>query len=98
MVESVHVWLKYEKRYYRCIRARMKDLHYETDDNIGPKPISSPFWGYPHIIEYAKPYTYNRLYEVEKIFDTWSEAEKDMKSFTWEIILTGFFSDIFGNG
>ena len=98
MVESVHVWLKYDNRYYRCIRARMDRLHYsdELDDSL--KPLHGISWGFPHIIEYAEPYTYNRLYEKEKVFDTWEEAERDMKAFTCEIVLTEVFNDIFGDG
>ena len=98
MVESVHVWLKYDNRYYRCIRARMDRLHYsdELDDSL--KPLHGIFWGFPHIIEYAEPYTYNRLFEKEKVFDTWEEAERDMKAFTCEIVLTEVFNDIFGDG
>jgi len=99
MVESVHVWLKYGDRYYRCIRARMEALCYSTPDlDDGLHPLKDHSWGYPHIIDYCSPYTFNRLYEVEKIFDTWEEAEKDMKSFTWEINLTEVFNDILGDG
>lgn len=99
MVESVHVWLKYDDRYYRCVRARMEALAYSTPEiDDGIHPLEGHSWGYPHLIEYVKPYTFNRLYEVEKSFDTWDEAEKDMKSFVWEIDLTEVFNDILGDG
>lgn len=99
MVESVHVWVKYGDRYYRCIRARMDSLAYSTPEiHDDTHPLEGHSWGYPHIIEYVKPYTFNRLYEVEAIFETWEEAEKDIKAFDGQINLTEVFNDILGDG
>lgn len=99
MVESVHVWLKFNDKYYRCIRARMDSLAYSTPDiDDGQHPLEGHSWGYPHIIEYVKPYTFNRLYEVEAVFPSWEQAEKDIKAFDGHIDLTGVFNDILGDG
>lgn len=97
-MESVHVWLKYNNRYYRCIRARLTNLHYDTEPDGEPMLYTGMSWGFPAIIEYSAPYTYNRLYETEKIFDTWEEAEADIRAFNGEVVLTEFFNDIFGDG
>lgn len=98
-VESVHVWVKQGDKYIRCVRARMKDLAYSTPEiHDGLHPLKGHTWGYPHIIEYVKPYTFNRLYEVEERFDSWAEAEKDMKSFTGTPNLTEVFNEIIGDG
>lgn len=97
-MESVHVWLKHDNRYYRCVRACLSNLHYDTAPEGEPKLYTGMSWGFPSIIEYVEPYTYNRLYETEKIFDTWEEAEADIRAFKGEVVLTEFFSDIFGDG
>lgn len=97
-MESIHVWLKYANRYYRCIRARLTNLRYDTEPDGEPILYNGTSWGFPAIIEYSDPYTYNRLYETERIFDTWEEAEADIRAFNGEAVLTEFFNDIFGDG
>lgn len=97
-MESVHVWLKHDNRYYRCVRARLTDLHYDTEPDGQPKRYTGTTWGFPAIIDYSEPYTYNRLYETERIFNTWEEAEADIRAFSSDAVLTEFFNDIFGDG
>lgn len=99
-VESVHVWLKHEDRYYRVVCARILDLTLTLEDEDLPPLTLQDSWGLPHIIGYDEPYIFNRLYEVEKIFRTMQEVEDDMKRFELEpdIILTEFFNDILGDG
>ena len=95
---KTHVWLKHDNRYYRCVRARLTDLHYDTEPDGQPKRYTGTTWGFPSIIDYSEPYTYNRLYETERIFNTWEEAEADIRAFSDDAILTEFFNDIFGDG
>lgn len=95
---KTHVWLKRDNRYYRCVRARLTDLHYDTEPDGQPKRYTGTTWGFPAIIDYSEPYTYNRLYETERIFNIWEEAEADIRAFSDDAILTEFFNDIFGDG
>lgn len=98
-LESVHLWIGFKDRFYRCARARMKNLRYDTDENAAM--IRSPggqIWGYPHILEYHHPFHFNRMYVVEKRFDTEKEMIDDLENYEGGIELKGWLDELFGDG
>lgn len=98
-LESVHLWIRYKERFYRCVRVRMKSLQYDTNKDALMK--SSPgeqIWGYPHILEYRHPFHFSRMYVVEKKFDTEEDLLENLEYFDGSIELKGWLDDLFGDG
>ena len=55
-------------------------------------------WGYPHILEYRQPYHFNRMYEVEKTYETEDSLLYDLAHYDGSIELTTWLDDLFGDG
>jgi len=96
-LDSIHVWIKHGDKYLRCMRGCLKKLCYESAFNEDPLPIEHS-WGFPNMMVFLEDYTFIRLYVTEKSFDSWEEAEQDIRSFDGDVVLTEFFNDIFGDG
>lgn len=98
-LESIHLWVANKDSYYRCVRARMTNLKYDKEENgeFAQSP-GSQIWGYPHILEYRYPFHFNRMYVIEKRFDTEKELLDDMGQFDGDINLTGWLNDLYGDG
>lgn len=98
-LESVHVWLRYNEKFWRCIRARITNMTIDTEpDGKNAHSYGEQIWGHPNIVEYRDPYHFNRMYVIEKRFDSEKELLEDMEQFHGEVELKGFLDDIFGNG
>ena len=98
-LESVHVWLRYREKYWRCLRARITNMRYCIDpEEEKAESSGEQIWGHPNIVEYRKPYHFNRMYVIEKRFDSEKELLEDMEQFHGEVELQGFLDDIFGDG
>jgi len=69
-VETVHVWLKDEDGYFRCLLARFDSL------TCNGKALSNRFWGFPHVIAQEDNITFNRLAVMEKRLTRWMSAIK----------------------
>lgn len=98
-LESVHLWIGHNEKFYRCVRARIKNLQYDTDKDTSMK--HSPgcqIWGYPHILEYRYPFHFSRMYVIEKVFDSEEDLLKDMDGYDGSIELKGWLDDLFGDG
>lgn len=98
-LESVHLWIGSGVRFFRCVRARMKNLKYGTDENAAM--IQSPgeqIWGYPHLLEYRHPFHFNRMYVIETRFNSEKEMMDDLESCDGSIELGGWLNELFGNG
>lgn len=97
-IESIHVWVKCEEHFYRCMKAKITNLQFSSEFDPCMRPIKKMFWGFPHIIEYVEPITFNQLYVTEKAFSSRFEAEQDMFKFKHDIDISGFLDDVFGDG
>ncbi len=98
-LESVHVWLRYNQKYWRCLRARITDMTIDTEpDGENAHSYGEQIWGHPNIVEYRKPYHFNRMYVIEKHFESEKELLEDMEQFHGDVELKGFLDDIFGDG
>ena len=98
-LESVHLWISSKDKFYRCVRSRMRNLKYDTDADASM--IQSPgeqIWGYPHILEYHHPFHFNRMYVVEKRFDTEQALLEDLEHYDGIIELRGWLDELFGDG
>ena len=98
-LESVHLWIGSKDKFLRCVRARMKNLKYDTDADAAM--IQSPgeqIWGYPHVLEYRHPFHFNRMYVIEKQFDTGKEMMDDLESYDGGIELSDWLDELFGDG
>ena len=98
-LESVHLWVGSGGRFDRCVRARMKNLKYGTDENAAmSQSPSGQIWGYPHVLEYRHPFHFNRMYVIETRFDSEKEMMDDQESFDGSIELSGWLDELFGDG
>lgn len=98
-LESVHLWVGDHGIYYRCVRARMTNLQYNTDENASMKRSpGKQIWGYPHVLEYRHPFHFSRMYVIEKRFDSEAEMLDDLKNYKGEIELGGWLDELFGDG
>lgn len=99
-LESIHLWIGYKDKFCRCVRARMKNLKYDTTDE-NASMIQSPgeqIWGYPHVLEYRHPFHFNRMYVTEKWFESEKELQEDLKNYDGGIELRGWLDELFGDG
>lgn len=98
-LESIHLWVGNRKRFYRCVRVRIKNLQYDTDkDTLMKSSPGEQIWGYPHILEYQHPFHFSRMYVVEKKFDTEEDLLENLEHFDGSIELKGWLDDLFGDG
>lgn len=98
-LESIHLWIGCKDKFCRCVRARMKNLKYDTDEDAAM--ILSPgeqIWGYPHVLEYRHPFHFSRMYVVEKWFESENELLEDLKNYDGSIELRGWLDELFGDG
>ena len=93
-----HIWISYKGKYYRCIRAKIKDLKYKN--SIGQYTEIDMAWGFPRQIEFENNTTYNRLYVTEKVFEKQEDVLIDIENFKQnpDPIFTEILNDIFGDG
>lgn len=102
--ESTHIWVSCNGRYFRCIQTRFINL--KRKRLKGDYVLVERFWGYPKLIELIELgdsnwQLWNRLFEIEKIFDTEIEWKNDCQSFTpdnADFDFTEILNDIFGDG
>lgn len=98
-LECIHLWVGIKDRFYRCVRARLTNLKYDTEQDASQ--ADSPgkqIWGYPHILEYRHPFHFNRMYVIEKTFDNESDLLNDLQQYDGSIDLKGWLNDLFGDG
>ena len=98
-LESIHLWIGCKDKFCRCVRARMKNLKYGTDEDAAM--IQSPgeqIWGYPHVLEYRHPFHFSRMYVVERWFESEKELLEDLKNYDGGIELRGWLDELFGDG
>ena len=98
-LESIHLWIGCKDKFCRCVRARMKNLKYDTDEDAAM--IQSPgeqIWGYPHVLEYRHPFHFSRMYVTEKWFESENELLEDLKNYDGGIELRGWLDELFGDG
>lgn len=95
---SEHVWVLYKGKYYRCIRAKIRDLKYKN--SIGQYKEIDMAWGFPRQIEFENNITYSRLYVTEKVFEKQEDVLVDIENFKQnpDPIFTEILNDIFGDG
>ena len=98
LLKSIHVWVKCDDKFFRCLKTQATNLQFSSELNPNMRPIKKMFWGFPHVIEYDDPVTFNQLYVIEKDFPSQFEAELDMRKFSSDVNLSGFLDDIFGDG
>ena len=98
-LESVHLWIRYKDRFLRCVRVRMTNLRIDTNEDASASySPGEQLWGYPHILEYRQPYHFNRMYEVEKTYETEDSLLYDLAHYDGSIELTTWLDDLFGDG
>lgn len=84
--EIEHIWFEADGNFYRTMTAKLTGLEHDCrlaeDDPEQWKPFDNKsFWGYPHIIEFEEPYTFNALAVPEKRFKTEEELKADIEEF-----------------
>lgn len=94
-----HLWIKDGTRYYRVFKAEINGLCYKVIDDKWIE-LKGDFWGFPGMIISEGDITYNRLFCIEKSFDSIEELQKDYKDFLChpDVIFDKFCDDIFGDG
>ena len=98
-LESLHLWVAEKEKYYRCVRARMTNLQYDTDKDASMKQSpGEQIWGYPHVLEYHHPFHFTRMYVIEKRFESEDELLDDLKNYKGEIELGSWLDELFGDG
>ena len=97
-VECYHVWLECEGKFLRCVKARFLNLTYRGEEPDLPTLPVTMIWGPDHLIEQSGKFIFNRLFEVEKQFDTREELQGDLEAFDGLPVFTEFFNDIFADG
>lgn len=97
--ESTHLWISCRGQYYRCIRTKFSNLQYDSIDGTFMKH-SGHTLGYPHQIEYDDPYTYSRLFVIEKSFKNKARALNDRINFMHspDPVFHFVLEDLFGDG
>ena len=98
LLKSIHVWVKCGDKFFRCMKTMATNLQFSSEFDPRMRPIKKMFWGFPHVIEYEDPITYNQLYVIEKDFSNQIDAEIDMLRFSSDVNLSSFLEDIFGDG
>ena len=77
----------------------MTNLQYDTNADAAMKQSpGEQIWGYPHILEYHHPFHFNRMYVIEKRFESESQLLDDLKHHNGDIQLAGWLDDLFGDG
>ena len=98
-LESIHLWIGCKDKFCRCVRARMKNLKYDTgEDTAMIQSLGEQIWGYPHVLEYRHPFHFSRMYVVEKWFESEKELLEDLKNYDGGIELRGWLDELFGDG
>lgn len=98
LLKCVHVWVKCGDGFVRCLKTMATNLQFSSEFDPHLRPIKKMFWGFPHVIEYDDPVTFNQLYVIEKEFSSQFDVEHDMRKFSSDVNLSGFLDDIFGDG
>ena len=98
-VESEHLWLFWNGRWLRVMKASFSNLQYETLSGQW-EPIGDQLWGFPGILTGNSERFYNVLAEPERYFKNEQELLMDWEAFvaTPDPDFTEFCNDIFGNG
>lgn len=97
--EVTQIIVKYEGKYHRCIRAKMKNLCYESADKKYDR-LDKMHWGNDFVLEVkfsGKSFTIeNLLYVGEIVYASYKEAKADFESDN--LIFDGICDEIFGEG
>lgn len=94
-----HFWLKDGDKFYRVMKARVKNICHKNTQNEWVDGTSM-FWGFPCMLVVDGDILFNRLACVEKIFDSFSDMTNDYMSFMEmpDVEFQQFCNDIFGDG
>lgn len=77
----------------------MRNLKYNADETaLMRKSPGEQIWGYPHVLEYHHPFHFNRMYVIEKRFDSEKEMMDDLEGYDGSIDLRGWLDELFGDG
>lgn len=97
--ELSQIIIKYEKQYYRCLRAKIKNLQYESVNGRYDR-LDSHFWGNGFVFEIKHDgvdFTIeNLLYVGEIAYAKFKDAKADFESDN--IKFEGICDEIFGDG
>lgn len=100
--DSTHIWVSCQGEYMRCIQTRFMNLRYE--DPMGDRVLGCFLLGYPEQItsielEDSSCQLWNRLFVIEKTFETEIDLRNDYQNFTPDSSdYTEILNDIFGDG
>ena len=93
---------KHDKKYYRCIRAWLKNLCYESVSGDWHR-LTDGFWGNAAVLDVtftpdSTDFTFNNLlYVVEEIYDDLLAASDDITNID-KITMKGICEEIFADG
>lgn len=99
-VETEHLWLECEGRYFRVMKATFTKLRYESILGGWRQLSNNMLWGFPCILREDTGHFWNTLAEPEKGFQTMEELDQDWEEFKKnpDPQFTEFCNDIFGDG
>ena len=92
------VWIRYKRKYYRCMRPDFLNLLYTGDIRAKYMPIGH-FWGQTGYFTPDGNWLRSNLYVIDKQFDTKENLLTDIEKFDPETFdFTEVINEIFGDG
>ena len=85
---------------YRDEKRKLEDMSFEPVKVYGIKQEVRDAGMYEHtnVLEYHHPFHFNRMYVIEKRFDSKKEMLDDLESYDGSIELSGWLDELFGDG
>lgn len=98
-VNTTHLWLRCDRKYYRYVYARFLNLEYAVKSGFWHE-LDGGYWGFPEVLTVRDGITRNRLAERESCFDSLTKLTSDWEAFKANPMpdFTEFCNDIFGDG
>lgn len=96
--ETNVIWIKHNRKYYRCIQPSFENLQYTGDKQNKYLKITH-FWGQPGFFQIDGNIIKSNLFTIDKQFDNKQELLEDIKNFDANTInLTVAMNEVFGDG
>lgn len=94
--------VRYQNKYYRLIRASMKNLCCDSENGFGWMPLNSRFWGHNCMMNVVTHndgsyWVSNLLYVIQDSFDSLDDVD-DYLLDPEKLIFDSICDEIFGDG
>jgi hypothetical protein len=97
-VDTQLLWISFAKGYYRIVRAHFKNLQHQGFKGNW-YTLQDGVWGHPKILAAEETILTNRLFVIEKKFESRDAAMENMAQFhnIRDVDFAEFCNDIFGD-